>query len=111
MRPLKTTKNPMLTQSTTLDTGSFAIVSDTSIPPLPFPAAGSVQQKIALFENGNLNDDTNYVTGEQYDLTPVKKSRSDRGIAEASRSLTIDPFEIPPVQDDECEDHTFSPTR
>jgi hypothetical protein len=109
MRPMKT-KSSLVTKSTTLDTSSFAIASDPSIPP-PFPVAGSVQQKIALFENGNVNDDTIYVTEEQYDLTPIKKSRSDRGVAEASRSLTIDPFEIPLVQDDESEDHTFSPTR
>lgn len=109
MRPLKA-KSSLVTKSTTLDTGTCAIVSDPSIPP-PFPVVGLVQQKIALFENGHVNDDTIYVSDEQYDLTPVKKLRSDRGIAEASRSLTIDPFEIPPVNDDDCEDHTFSPTR
>jgi hypothetical protein len=109
MKPLKA-KSSLVTKTTTFETGPFAIVSDPSIPP-PFPAVGSVQQKIALFENGNVHDDTNYVGEEQYDLTPIKKIRPDRGIAEASRSLTIDPFEILQVDDDKCEDHTFSPTR
>lgn len=125
MRPLKS-KSSLVTKSAARDTGSFANASVPSLPAKTFPVSsfGSVQQKIALFENGSIpintdtkanvisvKEDTDFLNEEQYDLTPIKKSRSDRGTAAASHSLTIDPFEIPALPDEESEQQTFSPTR
>jgi hypothetical protein len=106
-------KSSVVTNSNTVEGAFFGELPDETVPPpvtLHLVPRGSVQQKIAIFENRA--NDRNYFTEEQYDLTPVAKPASTHVTYPTSPpAFTIDPFERSPVDDDEGEESPLSPTR